>query len=37
MPYIPTLRFAHYAKYLSVEKWLKYRLYCLNSALGLVM
>ena len=37
MPYIPTLRFAHYAKYLSVEKWLKYRLHCLNSALGLVM
>ena len=37
MPYIPTLRFAHYAKYLNVEKWLKYRLHCLNIALGLVM
>ena len=37
MPYIPTLRFADYAKYLNVEKWLKYRLHCLNIALGLVM
>jgi hypothetical protein len=37
MPYIPTLRFVDYAKYLSVEKWLKHRLHCLNSALGLVM
>ena len=34
MPYIPTLRFADYAKYLDVEKWLKYRLplpeYCVG-------
>ncbi len=37
MPYIPTLRFADYAKYLKVKKWLKYRLHCLNSALGFVM
>ena len=37
MHYSPTLRFAHYAKYLNVEKWLKYRLHCLNSALGLAL
>ena len=37
MPYIPTLRFAVYAKFLHVEKWLKYRFHCLNIALGLVM
>jgi len=37
MPYIPTLRFADYAKYLNVEKCLKYRPHYLNNALELVM
>ena len=37
MHYIPTLRFVDYAKYRDVKKWLKYRLHCLNGALGLVM
>lgn len=36
MGYFPTLHFADYAKYRDVKKWLKYRLHCLNSALGLV-
>ena len=37
MPYIPTLRFADYAKYLDIKKWLKHRLHYLNSALGPVI
>jgi len=37
MHYIPTLRFADYAKYINAEKWLKYRLHCLKIALGLVI
>ena len=37
MHYIPTLRFADYAKKRDVKKWLKYKLHCSNSALGLVM
>ena len=37
MPYIPTLRFGDYAKYLDVKKWLKHRLHHLNGALGLVI
>ena len=37
MPYITTLRFADYAKYLDIKKWLKHRLHYLNGALGLVM
>ena len=36
MGYFPTLHFADYAKNRDVKKWLKYRLHCLNSALGLV-
>ena len=34
MHYIPSLRFADYAKYRNVKKWLKYRLHYLNSTLG---
>ena len=37
MPYIPTLRFADYAKYLDIKKWLKHSLHYLNGALGLVI
>ena len=37
MAYIPTLRFAYYAKYRDVKKWLKYRLHYLNSTLDPVI